>query len=284
VSNEARPGAPGVSGEAQPGAPGVGTTPRTVALVPARAGSKRLAGKNVRRLGAHPLLAYTVAAARASGVFADVVVSTDAEETAAIARHYGARTPFLRPEALAGDLSPDIDWVEHALGALAAAGERFEAFALLRPTSPFRTADTIRRAFARFVAAAGADSLRAVERCKQHPGKMWRLEGDAAGPDARIVPLLEGRSLRGAPWHSTPYQDLPPIYVQNASLELAFCRVVEKTRTIAGQAIVPFFTEGHEGFDLNEPRDWWYAEHLLATGEAALPEVDVAPWNERGSR
>jgi len=262
----------------------VSAAPRTVALVPARAGSKRVSGKNVRPLGAHPLLAYTVAAARASGVFADVVLSTDAEETAAIARHYGARTPFLRPPALAGDLSPDIDWVEHALAALAAAGERFEAFALLRPTSPFRTADTIRRAFARFVAASGADSLRAVERCKQHPGKMWRLEGDAADPGARIVPLLAGRSSRGAPWHSTPYQDLPPVFVQNASLELAWCRVVEKTRTIAGEAIVPFFTEGHEGLDVNEPHDWWYAEHLLATGEAALPPVDVAPWNQRGSR
>lgn len=252
--------------------------PRTVALVPARAGSKRVVGKNVRTLGAHPLIAYTLAAARESGVFADVVVSTDAEATAAIARHYGARVPFLRPAALAGDLSPDIDWLEHALAALAAAGARFDAFALLRPTSPFRSADTIRRAFARFVAAAGADSLRAVERCHEHPGKMWRLEGEAAEPAARIVPLLEGRTARGAPWHSTPYQDLPPIYVQNASLELAWSRVVAKTRTIAGREVVPFFTEGHEGFDLNEPRDWLYAEHLVATGEATLPRVTAPPW------
>lgn len=254
------------------------TSPCTVALVPARAGSKRVAGKNVRRLGAHPLLAYTVAAARASGVFADVVVSTDAEHTAAIARHYGARTPFLRPAALAGDLSPDIDWVEHALAALATEGARFDAFALLRPTSPFRTAETIRRAFARFVAAAGADSLRAIERCKQHPAKMWRLVGEATSPSARIVSLLEGNTARGAPWHSTPYQDLPPIWAQNASLEIAWCRVVEKTRTIAGESIVPFFTEGPEGFDVNEPWDWWLAEHLLATGEASLPPVDFAPW------
>ena len=257
---------------------GASDAPRTVALVPARAGSKRVVGKNVRRLGAHPLLAYTVAAARASGVFADVVVSTDAEATAEVARHYGARTPFLRPPELAGDLSPDVDWVEHALGALAAAGERYDAFALLRPTSPFRRADTIRRAFDLFRAARGADSLRAVERCEQHPGKMWRLEGSRGDARARIVPILPGRSSRGAPWHSTPYQDLPEIYVQNASLELAWCRVIEKTRTIAGEAIVPFFSEGHEGFDVNDPRDWWYAEHLVSTGEATLPEVDVAPW------
>lgn len=246
--------------------------PRLVALVPARAGSKRVAHKNVRRLGAHPLIAYTLAAAHASGVFEDVVVSTDAEEIAAIARHYGARTPFLRPAALAGDLSPDIEWVEHALANLGERGQRFDAFSLLRPTSPFRQPDTIRRAWASFRAAEGADSLRAVERCGQHPAKMWRVSGD------RIVPLLPGTSPGGAPWHSTPYQALPEIWVQNASLEIAWCRVVEKGRTIAGDSVVPFFTQGHEGFDVNEPRDWWYAEQLLARGEARLPEVDRPPW------
>lgn len=247
-------------------------SPRLVALVPARAGSKRVANKNVRRLGSHPLLAYTIAAARSSGVFDDIVVSTDAEPIAAIARHYGARTPFLRPAALAGDLSPDIDWVEHALASLAEHGQRYDAFSLLRPTSPFRSPETIRRAWDRFRGMEGADSLRAVERCEQHPAKMWRLA------DERIVPLLPGASPGGAPWHSTPYQALPEIWVQNASLEIAWCRVVEKARTIAGDSVIPFFTQGHEGFDLNEPRDWWYAEELLARGEVRLPEVDRPPW------
>jgi N-acylneuraminate cytidylyltransferase len=245
---------------------------RVVALVPARSGSKRVANKNVRPLGAHPLIAYTIAAARSSGLFDDVVVSTDGEAIAAIARHYGARTPFLRPAALAGDLSPDIEWIEHALASLAEQGQHFDAFSLLRPTSPFRQPETIARAWDRFRAVAGADSLRAVERCGQHPAKMWRVSGE------NIVPVLPGVSPAGAPWHSTPYQALPEIWVQNASLEIAWCRVVQKGRTIAGDSVIPFFTQGHEGFDVNVPRDWWYAEELLARGEARLPEVDRPPW------
>lgn len=81
-------------------------TPSIVALIPARAGSKRVPGKNIRRLGAHPVLAYTIAAAVDSGIFADVIVSTDDEQYAAIARHYGANAPFMRPVELAATDRP----------------------------------------------------------------------------------------------------------------------------------------------------------------------------------
>ncbi len=245
--------------------------PTGLALIPARAGSKRVAGKNVRVLGGHPLVAYAIAAARASGVFSAVVVSTDSPATAEIAAHYGAEVPFLRPPELAGDRSPDIEWVTHALGALERAGRRYDCFSLLRPTSPFRRAETVRRAWQQFHAATGAHSLRAVEPCRQHPGKMWTLHGD------RMRPLLDGGPVT-PPWHSMPYQSLPAVYVQNASLEIAWCRTVAETGTIAGTEIVPFLTEGSEGLDVNEPADWWYAEHLLASGQATLPPVTPEPW------
>ena len=83
------------------------TTPSVVALIPARQGSKRVPGKNARTLGEHPVIAYTIAPALESGVFESVIVSTDSEEIAAIARHYGAEVPFLRPSRFAGDRSPD---------------------------------------------------------------------------------------------------------------------------------------------------------------------------------
>ncbi len=245
--------------------------PTAVALIPARAGSKRVVAKNVRVLGGHPLLAYAIAAARTSGLFSAVVVSTDSPSIAEIAGHYGAEVPFLRPAELAGDRSPDIDWVTHLLAGLERAGRRYDCFSLLRPTSPFRQAATILRAWQRFLAAEGAHSLRAVECCGQHPGKMWVLDGD------RMRPLLAGGPT-APPWHSMPYQALPPVYVQNASLEIAWCRTVAETGTIAGTEIVPFLTEGSEGFDVNQPADWWYAERLLARGEAALPPVMAAPW------
>jgi CMP-N,N'-diacetyllegionaminic acid synthase len=249
-------------------------------LIPARQGSKRVPGKNVRALGAHPAIAYTIASAVASGVFESVIVSTDSEEIAEIAQHYGAEVPFLRPARFAGDASPDIEWLEHTLAGLALHGRTWDCFALLRPTSPFRTADTIRRAWARFVAQAGVDSLRAVEKCAQHPGKMWVIRGD------RMVPLLpfgavhdDGDGVRREqPWHSTPYQALPPVYVQNASLEIAWTRVVVQQRTIAGTVIVPFVTEGYEGFDINDRHDWMIAERLLAEGAVSLPPVQQPPY------
>jgi N-acylneuraminate cytidylyltransferase len=240
-------------------------------LIPARSGSKRVAGKNVRTLGGHPVLAYTIAAARESAIFDAVIVSTDSEEIAAIARHYGAEAPFLRPPALAGDTSPDIEWLEHTLAELAARGRTWDCFSLLRPTSPFRAAGTIRRAWALFTSQDGVDSLRAVEKCAQHPGKMWIVRGE------RMVPLLPFGPV-DQPWHSTPYQALPTVYVQNASLEIAWTRLVRERRTIAGDVLVPFVTDGHEGFDINDGYDWIVAERLLADGVAQLPHVPKDPY------
>jgi N-acylneuraminate cytidylyltransferase len=206
-----------------------------------------------------------------SGVFDAVIVSTDSEEIAAIARHYGAEVPFLRPAPFAGDTSPDIEWLEYTLTELGRLGRTWDCFSLLRPTSPFRTADTIRRAWHRFVTQPGADSLRAIEKCAQHPGKMWVIRGE------RMLPLMPFETA-GRPWHSTPYQALPPVYVQNASLEIAWTRVVFDTRTIAGNTLVPFFTEGYEGFDINDPTDWMVAERLLADGGVVLPPVSQPPY------
>ena len=217
------------------------------------------------------MIAYTIAPALESGVFESVIVSTDSEETAAIARHYGAEVPFLRPAQFAGDTSPDIEWVEYTLTELKRQGRTWDCFSLLRPTSPFRTAGTIQRAWARFVARVGVDSLRAVEKCSQHPGKMWVVDGD------RMSPLLPGAPA-GQPWHSTPYQALPPVYVQNASLEIAWTRVVFEQRTIAGDVLVPFLTDGLEGFDINDRADWMVAERMVADGEAVLPAVPQAPY------
>ena len=249
-------------------------TPTIVALIPARSGSKRLPDKNIQPLAGHPLIAYTISAARQSGLFADVIVSTDSERYADVARYYGAEAPWLRPVELAGDLAPDIEWVEYTLKRLLKEGRGYDCFSILRPTGPFRHAQTIQRAWREFLAEAGVDSLRAVEKCKQHPGKMWVVTGK------RMAPLLpQGRDEQ--PWHSSQYQSLPSVYVQNASLEIAWTRVVFEDRTIAGDTLMPFFTEGHEGFDVNEPYDRRLAEELVATGQASLPHIAQAPYESR---
>jgi N-acylneuraminate cytidylyltransferase len=240
--------------------------PKTVALIPARGGSKRVPAKNIRVLAGYPLIAYTIAAAIESKIFSAVLVSTDSDEIAAIARAWGAEVPGLRPAQFAGDLSPDIEWVEDMLNGLSATGRTYDCFSILRPTSPFRQPETIRRAWAQFSVEEGVDSLRAVERCSQHPGKMWVVRGN------RMTPLLP-LSPADQPWHSSQYQSLPAVYVQNASLEIAWSRVVFEGRTIAGQVVMPFFTEGYEGFDINQPRDWFMAEELVRSGEARLPQL-----------
>ena len=249
------------------------TKPSIVALIPARSGSKRVVDKNIRRLGDHPAMAYSIATARESGIFDAVIVSTDSEKYAEIARWYGADVPFLRPPEIATATSPDIEWVEHLLRTVAEQGCRYECFSILRPTSPFRTADTIRRAWGEFLAEEGVDSLRAVEKCRQHPGKMWVLRGRRMMP---LMPLTPPEQ----PWHSSQYAALPEVYVQNASLEIAWSRVALEQRTIAGTILMPFLTQGTEGLDINDVEDWWYAEHLIEKGEAALPPIDREPFPE----
>lgn len=245
--------------------------PDIIALIPARAGSTRIPHKNIRPLAGHPLIAYTIAAATQSGIFRDVIVSTDSEHYAEIARYYGASVPFLRPADIAGAVSPDISWVEHALDRLEASGRACDCFSILRPTSPFRLPATIRRAWDAFRAEDGVDSLRAVEPCSEHPGKMWVIQG------RRMTPLLP-LGPPEQPWHSSQYGALPAVVVQNASLEIAWTRVVRETRTIAGHTVVPFVSEGYEGFDVNRPLDWRVAETLLDLGEAVLPKVIASPY------
>jgi CMP-N-acetylneuraminic acid synthetase len=240
--------------------------PTIVGLIPARAGSKRVPDKNIKPLAGHPVMAYTIAAALQSEVFSDVIVSTDSEQYAEIARYYGAEVPFLRPAEFAGDVSADIEWLAYTLKKLEEDGRPYDCFSILRPTSPFRLPETIQRAWKAFLLQEGVDSLRAVERCQQHPGKMWVIRGD------RMLPLLP-LSPPEQPWHSSQYQSLPEVYVQNASLEFAWTRVVLEERTIAGTVLMPFFTKEFEGFDVNNPYDWNLAEHLVSNGDAQLPAV-----------
>jgi CMP-N,N'-diacetyllegionaminic acid synthase len=245
--------------------------PTIVALIPARAGSKRVPDKNIRPLAGHPVMAYTIAAALDSGIFADVIVSTDSEHYAEIAGYYGAEVPFLRPPELAGDVSPDIEWLEYTLKRLMKEGRNYDCFSILRPTSPFRLPATIQRAWQAFLEEEGVDSLRAVEKCQQHPGKMWVVRGE------RMIPLLP-LSPAEQPWHSSQYQSLPEVYVQNASLEIAWTRVVFEGRTIAGNVLMPFLTEEYEGFDVNNTYDWNLAEHLVSNREATLPMIFKNPY------
>jgi len=249
-----------------------------IALIPARSGSERIPDKNIKPLAGHPLIAYTIAAARESGIFAAIVISTDSAKYAQIATRYGIDEVVWRPPEYATARSPDIEWVLHALREIRYIDETLvDCFSILRPTSPFRRPETIRRAWAAFQAnAERVDSLRAVQVVTEHPAKMWRLRGTSSD----MVPLLPFE-FEDAPWHDNQYGRLPTCYIQNAALELAKTVIVLETKRISGRVVMPFMTRGYEGFDINLPQDWAEAERLVASGEATLPRIEQEAWRER---
>ena len=205
---------------------------KIIALIPARGGSKRVPGKNVRPLKGHPLLFYTIAAAKESGIFSGIYVSSDDPRICYMAELRGA-TPVPRPPEYATDTSPDIEWIDHFFRIT---GVDADAFAILRPTSPFRSAETIRRAWAEFQEKQPCDSIRAVEKAKQSPWKMWAPSNELGA----LIPLSDSLALAGyqrhfmrgeymIPRHSSPSQFHPTVYAQNASLEISW------TRNVTGQ-------------------------------------------------
>jgi CMP-N,N'-diacetyllegionaminic acid synthase len=244
--------------------------PSAVALIGARGGSERVPDKNIRRLARHPLLAYAIETARQSGVFERIVVSTDSEPIAKVARWYGAEIPALRPAEYATSTSPDVEWIAWMLPRLE---EHYDLFAIVRATNPFRGPDVIRRGLEQLLATPEADSIRAVERVKQHPGKMWVL--DELGRLMR--PLLDQSHLDVA-WHAGQYPALPPVYVQNSALEIAWTRVVGATGTREGRMVAPFLTEGFEGLNIDDEDDFARAEELIASGRAHLPSIEREPY------
>lgn len=244
-----------------------------VALIPARSGSKRVKNKNISTLKEHPLIAYTIQSALDSKVFKEVIVSTDSIEIKKISEYYGAKVPFLRPKEYSQDTSPDVQWVEHALDYLNNSGSNYDIYSLLRPTSPFRKPETILRAFNLFHSKE-CDSLRAIEKCLQHPCKMWILN------DGFMVPFvnLEKKGPHNQPLHSSQYPSLPEVYVQNASLEIAYTKTINNFKNISGEKIIPFITTEDEGFDLNIEEDWELAKILISNGKAKLPKIKKKPY------
>lgn len=253
-------------------------TPSIIALIPARSGSKRIKDKNIKKLSGHPLIAYTISAAQESGIFARIIVSTDSPQYAKIAKYYGAEVPFLRPAEFAKSTSPDIEWLNFTLEKLQNKqnGKIEDCFSLLRPTSPGRLPETIKRAWKLFLDDGKADSLRAIELCREHPAKMWIVDEEKN----RIHPVMVNPDKKDTPWHSQQYPSLPKVYAQNASLEIAWTRLPLEKHSISGDKIMPFFTNESEGFDLNSEMDWIIAEHMLKTGNLILPKVKNSPYEK----
>ena len=148
---------------------------KAVALIPARSGSKRIKDKNILKINGHPLLAYTIKVAINCKLFDRIVCVTDSRKYAKIAEKYGAEVPLLRPKNISHSKSPDIEWVTWIMKILNQEN-KYDIFSILRPTSPLRTVKMIKSAWNKFIKNKKCDSLRAIEKCRQHPGKMWKIK------------------------------------------------------------------------------------------------------------
>ncbi len=239
---------------------------KTIAIIPARSGSKRVAYKNIREFYGHPLLAYTIQAAQDSGVVDRVVVSTNSPETADIARRYGADVPGLRPENMSGPEAHDILFLRHAMENWEPPGPD-QLWAILRPTSPLRSGLSIATAHAALVAAPWADSLRALRPVTEHPGKMWRV----ADSGEATTYLDQGGAYNG------PIQDLEPVFVQASSLEIVRRDAALLHNSIAGARVLAHFLPEWETLDINGESDWRTLETLVAQNPELLPTLKEPP-------
>jgi YrbI family 3-deoxy-D-manno-octulosonate 8-phosphate phosphatase len=237
--------------------------PEVLAIVPARGGSKSLPRKNLRRLGGHPLVAYSIAAGLQSGAVTRVIVSTDDEEIAEVSRSYGAEVPFIRPSALAMDDTRDLPVFRHALEFLDGQGYRPEIVVQLRPTSPFRPPDCIQNAVEVLMNREEADSVRGVVPSGQNPYKMWRIKDDG-----RMSPLLGDSKLEP---YNMPRQKLPATYWQTGHLDAIRSRTIVEKGSMTGEVVLPLVLDPRYTIDIDTERDWQQAEWIL--GKFELPVV-----------
>lgn len=237
-----------------------------LALIPARGGSKSIPRKNIKDFAGSPLIAYSIAAARAAELVTRVIVSTDDEEIAAVARDFGAETPFIRPADYAQDLTPDLPVFTHALDWLADHEDYHPQIVVqLRPTSPFRRVWQIDQAVARLIENPGADSVRTVCVPFQNPFKMWRISQDGF-----MNPLVETGYKEA---YNLPRQDLPEVYWQTGYVDAAWSDTIQVKKSMTGDAILPLIIDPGDWVDIDSPDDWTRAERLILDGTIHLDDL-----------
>ncbi|HEV7179842.1 MAG TPA: acylneuraminate cytidylyltransferase family protein [Candidatus Baltobacteraceae bacterium] len=231
----------------------------TLALIPAKGASTRLPRKNLLRLGGATLTARAVACAFAAGGFADVVVTTEDAEIAAEARRAGASVPFLRPSRLAVDPAGVVDVALHALDELEARGKTFDTVAILLPTSPFRTPDDVRAAFARYV-EKDVDFLMSV--CSYSHTPLAALACDADGLLTPFLPEWLGRL--GAASTSA----IPHLVRSNGAIQICNVARLRAERDYYAYPLAAYEMPWERSVDIDTEADVRLAEFLM---ERATP-------------
>lgn len=235
----------------------------TLALIPARGGSKSIPHKNIRLFAGRPLIAYSIAAGLAARSVVRVIVSTDDETIRQIALDYGAEAPFTRPQEYSQDDTRDLPVFQHALHWLAEQEDYHpEIVVQLRPTSPLRRVSHIDQAVARLREHPQADSVRTVCVPFQNPYKMWRIDSEGI-----MHPLIETEYPEA---YNMPRQALPEVYWQTGYVDAAWSRTFLEKNSMTGERILPLVIDAADWIDIDSADDWRRAERLVESGELSL--------------
>ncbi|HDY7750739.1 TPA: acylneuraminate cytidylyltransferase family protein [Vibrio vulnificus] len=225
---------------------------KILAITPARGGSKRLPGKNIKNLNGKPLIQWTIDAALAVQEIARVMVTTDCDEIAEIAKKAGAEVPFIRPPELATDTSSSSDVIRHALDFYRAQGEEFDFVLLLQPTSPIRSADDIRHAIEQLKAHT-ADAVVSVCPCEHSPLWANTLPDDRSMADFIRHEVSQLRS-----------QDLPHYYRINGAIYLTrVSRFYQENSLFLSSNIFAYVMDNESSVDIDHELDFLIAETVL---------------------
>jgi len=226
---------------------------KIVALIPARSGSKGVPGKNIKPLAGFPLIAYSIKAALKSKLIDRVIVSTDSEEYANIAREYGAEVPFLRPSELSGDKAADTDFFKHAIDWFTEnEGEVPEYFAHLRPTTPLREPNVIDAALKSFI---GSDftALRSVHKMTESSYKSFEIE------DGKLKCLCGGNfDIESA---NLARQAYPSTYDANGYIDVVRSEMVIQKNLIHSDRVQAYVTD--VSYEIDELSDIDFLEYLI---------------------
>ncbi|MBX7115822.1 MAG: acylneuraminate cytidylyltransferase family protein [Myxococcaceae bacterium] len=227
---------------------------RVLAVIPARGGSKGVPGKNIKPLGPYPLIAWTIRAAMGARSLSRVVVSTDDERIAQVAREHHAEVPFMRPLALATDSAKSMPVMQHALETiekLDRTAAPFDAVMMLQPTTPFRTSADIDAAVA-LLTETNADSvISVVDVGGHHPARMKYLEGN------RLVDPVFCEAIE-----NQPRQELRPMYLRNGAIYLTR-RATLRSGSFKGQDCRAWVMPEERSVNIDTARDFQHAELLL---------------------
>jgi N-acylneuraminate cytidylyltransferase len=234
-----------------------------LAVIPARAGSKRIPGKNIRNLLGKPIIAYTIEAAIRSGLFERVAVSTDSEEIAEIACRHHADVPFLRARDLADDHTAVSLVTLDVLNRLDPAGEKYSCVAQLMANCPLRTEDDVRNSYQQFVETPAESQLSVVRYGWQNP--WWAMR---RAEDCSLKPLFANEI-------TTRSQDLPDLFCPTGAIWWARADVLRRERTFHTTNRTGWEIPWQRGIDIDTEDDWQMAE-LLMDRLAGVELADVS--------